>query len=329
MTAFIEPDVWLSFIKQEYLESYIRDGGCSVKFAVPFDQSCGRFVCDGLLRVGNELGYLVAKISASDTKIHMMDEVFFRTAEQLSWTGLSHQVIRRLAAKAGYNWPNSNVGDIDVPLYEQLACENKIEPQMLLLDLKKEIGNQVFKERKLAKDFRVAMTHLCLAELSGGPNRPITVRILTDWLTGRNRTIGAVKPYQIFRKVNRATARYFFESMVYWVRLAGNPGILLLMDTARLMLPRDPYDRGIYYTKAAVLDAYELLRQFIDGGDRISGYLMIVLPSRAFLEDHSRGLGAYEALKFRVFDEIRDKALVNPMASLVRISSGERRGYGK
>jgi hypothetical protein len=65
------------------------------------------------------------------------------------------------------------------------------------------------------------------------------------------------------------------------------------------------------------------LREFIDGADRVSGYFMAVLPGADFLEDQSRGLGAYEALKFRVIDEIRDKRLVNPMASLVRIASGQ------
>jgi len=318
MTALIQPQEWLRFIEREYLTSFIRNGGSSVKFAVALDQRSGRCIRDGLVHSAQQLGYVVAKVNAADTKVHMMDEVFLRTAEQLKWNGLSQEVIRSLAAQAGYAWPE-HLKD-DVPLFEQIASASAVEPQLVLLDLKKQIATRVFKERRLAKDFRVAMTHFCLAELSGGQDGAITIRTLTDWLTGRNKTIGAVKPYQIFRKINRATARYFFESMVHWVRLAGHPGILLLMDTARLMLPRDPDDRGLYYTKAAVLDAYEVLRQFIDGADRVSGYFMVVLPSTAFLEDHTRGLSAYEALKFRVFDEIRDKRLVNPMASLVRVA---------
>lgn len=325
MTAFIQPDIWLRFIEDEYLNSYIKSGGCSVKFAVALDQHSARCIRDGLSQIGERMGYIVVKVSASDTKVHLMDEIFFRTAEQVSWSGLSRQVIRQLAAEAGYAWPNGSAERTDTPLSERIASENKVDPQMLVLDLKKQIGNRVFKERKLAKDFRVAMTHLCLAELSGGPDGALTAGVLTDWLTGRNKTVGAVKPYQIFRKINRATARYFFESMVHWVRMAGNSGILLLMDTARLMVPRDPQDGGLYYTKAAVLDSYEVLREFIDGADRIRGYFMVVLPDTAFLEDHSRGLSAYEALKFRVFDEIRDKRLVNPMGSLVRIASGKRR----
>ena len=32
-----------------------------------------------------------------------------------------------------------------------------------------------------------------------------------------------------------------------------------------------------------------------------------------------RGFGSYEALKFRVVDEVRDRQLVNPMSSLIRL----------
>jgi hypothetical protein len=325
MTAFILPDAWLRFIDKEYLQSYIHDGGCSVKFAVALDPQSDQLVRDGLRQAGERLGYVVAEVSASDTKIHLMDEVFFRTAEQLPWRGLSLQVIRGLATKAGYVWPDMVSDEDDAPFFEILAAQNNIDPQLLLLDLKKQIANFVYKDRKLAKDFRVAMTHLCLAELSGGPDGGLTTRVLTDWLTGRNRSVSVLKPYQIFRKIHRANARYFFESMVHWLRLAGNSGLLLLMDTSRMIQPRKPQDKSLYYTKAAVLDSYEVLREFIDGADRVTGYFMVVLPGAAFLEDDSRGLNAYEALKFRVFDEIRDKKLVNPMGSLVRIGSGREK----
>jgi hypothetical protein len=191
---------------------------------------------------------------------------------------------------------------------------------MLLLELKQAIGRRVFKEHKLSKDFRVAMTHMCLAQLSGGQDGATTTKVLVEWLTGRNKAISVLKPYQIFRKINRATARYFFQAMVEWIRMAGYPGVVIILDAARVMLARNPHDQNHHYTKAAVLDAYEVLRQFIDGADELTGCFLVVVPAASFLEDHNRGLGAYEALKFRVFDEVRDRRLVNPMASLVRLS---------
>ena len=106
----------------------------------------------------------------------------------------------------------------------------------------------------------------------------------------------------------------------------GRAGVVLLLDLSRLTLPRNPQDGQLFYTKSAMFDAYEVLRQFIDATDRTTACLMIVLPHPDFLdlESSSRGIGAYDALKLRVYDEIRDERLVNPMGALVRLSQEER-----
>ncbi|MCC7340777.1 MAG: DUF2791 family P-loop domain-containing protein [Bryobacterales bacterium] len=321
MNATIQPGAWLRFMEVEYLKTYIRSGGSSIKFVVAQEEQAARFVSGGLPESGERLGYINLKIDAAGTKIHLMDEIFFRAAGQTPWRTVCRQVIRTLTVQAGYKWPDILTDEDETPLGEQIAFANGIESPMVLMELKRLIYKSVRKDPKLAKDFRIAMTHLCFAELSGGPDGAQTVQTLTDWLTGVNRSISAVKPYEVYRKINRASARYFFESMTHFVRLAGYAGVILVLDIAQVMAPRDPGDPGIYYTKAAVLDAYEVLREFIDGAHRLSGFFMAVLSGGAFLEDHARGLSAYDALRFRVFDDVRDRRLVNPMGALVRLSA--------
>ncbi len=322
MTATIQPAEWLRYIDKEYLSTYIRGGGTAIKFAVPMEDGLRVDLFAGLAAIGNRAGYLAVNINAAETKVHMVDELFFRTAEQIPWTKLSRMAIAKIAVETGYSW----VDKADGPLYGHLAEANQVEPQLLLMELKQAIWKKVFKQRNLSKDFRVAMTHLCIAELSGGPDGATAVQVLTEWLTGRNRAVSAVKPFQIFRKISRATGRHFYESLANWVRFAGYPGMVILLDAERVTLARNPRDNGLFYSKAAVLDTYEVLRQFIDAADQLNGCFLAVVPDIAFLEDQGqgRGIGAYEALKFRVFDEVRDKRLVNPMASLARISSSER-----
>ncbi|MCC6264434.1 MAG: DUF2791 family P-loop domain-containing protein [Bryobacterales bacterium] len=321
MSATMQPGAWLRFMEIEYLKTYIRNGGGSIKFAVAHEDRAAQFVSDGLAEAGERLGFINLKIDAAGTKIHLMEEIFFRAAAQVPWRTVCRQIIRAITIQAGYKWPDILADEDETPLGEQIAFANGIESPMVLMELKRLIYKGVRKDPKLAKDFRIALTRLCFAELSGGPDGAQTVQTLTDWLTGVNRTISAVKPYEVFRKINRATARYFFESMTHLVRLAGYAGVLLVLDIAQVMAPRDPGDPGIYYTKAAVLDAYEVLREFIDGAHRLSGFFMAVLPGAAFLEDHARGLFAYDALRFRVFDEVRDVRLVNPMGALVRLGA--------
>ena len=81
-----------------------------------------------------------------------------------------------------------------------------------------------------------------------------------------------------------------------------------------------------FYSIGALLDAYEILREFIDSLDRLEGALLVAMPDSTFLDEDTfgRGIGRYEALKFRIFDEVRAKALVNPMASLIRLRSGDQ-----
>ena len=116
--------------------------------------------------------------------------------------------------------------------------------------------------------------------------------------------------------------------MLHWIRFAGYAGTVILLDSQRITLPKNPHDQHLFYSKAAVLDTYEILRQFIDSSDQLEGCLVAVVPDITFLEDESRGLSSYEALKFRVFDEIRDKRFVNPMAAMARISAAAHGGGG-
>ena len=72
------------------------------------------------------------------------------------------------------------------------------------------------------------------------------------------------------------------------------------------------------------MDHYELLRELIDGTDRLEGLLMVVLADEEFLDEDTRGKGffIYQALRNRIADEVRSRTQANPMATLVRLSDG-------
>jgi hypothetical protein len=311
----IRPAEWLEHLSSEYLESFIAGGGSAVKFAVDLDGRAEELM-DAITDRAGRAGHLVARVDAAKTKVHMVDQVFFRIAEQVDWGRSSERVLARLAERAAYRPPAEG----EDSFVERLAAANGIDTDYALQELRPQIARQVFQDVALSRDFRVAMSHLCRGRLVGGADGEMTVKTLTDWLTGANKAIAAVKPYHIFSRINRSNARHLFESMLHWVRRSGHAGIVVLLDVSRITVPRNPKDGEVWYTKAAVLDAYEVLRQFIDSTDRLEGCLIVVLPDPAFLGDEARGLAAYEALKFRVYDEVRDRTRVNPLASLVRLA---------
>jgi len=313
---------WVEIVKNEYLDNFVKDGGSAIKFVVPLEEEIRPLLFERVNGLARELGYLAVEVDAKETKVHMMHEVFFRIAEQIDWESLSHQVIDNFANELGYNLPPN--GD-DRPILERIAEESGIDAILLRGQLNRQLSEKVFRHRGLAKDFRVAMVQLCMSILSGGPDGANAVQALTDWLTGKNRRISAVKPFMIFSAITRTNARYMFESLLNWIYFVGHTGLVLLMDTSRITVSRNPRDGYFFYTRPSVLDSYEVLRQFIDSVDKLRGCLILVSPDIDFLSEETkdRGFGSYDALRFRIVDEIRDREIVNPLSSLVRVSTAE------
>ena len=313
----IEPSKWLAFLRTEYLEGFIKAGGTSVKFVVPLDKTLVASLNEDITTQADQCGYIATKVSSADTRVHLVDQIFFRIAEQVPWEEMSRRAVTRLAKEAGYAIPTAASRE---PLGEALASLNRVDRSVVAMDVRRWVSSSIF--RSLSRDFRVSMTQLCLAAIAGGSNGETVTNAITDWLTGRNKAVGAVRPYQLFSRISRSNARHLLESLLLWAPFCGYAGLLLVLDISRVTIPRNPRDDVNYYTKAAMLDAYEVLRQFIDSTEQLKNCLVVVVADGAFLdvEPDGRGMGAYNALKLRVYDDIHDERLVNPMAALVRLA---------
>ncbi len=310
---------WLQNIDDEYLSAFIREGGASIKFAVTPDK-----MKPGLYEAVNsrcqKLDYLFARLDAAAMRAHMPQDLFFGLARQVDWRLLARRLILRLAGERGYA-----VDGIDPTtsgnVFAAVADANALELQFILNEIRPEIQNHVFKSPQMAKDFRVAMTHLCRREDTPDDGEYDGQPVL-EWLTGTNTRVSSVRPFSIYTGINRTTARYCIESALHWVRFTGYTGTVMLLDNSRVTLARNPRDGQRYYTRAMAMDHYELLREFVDDIDRLSGTLLVIVTNAEFLDESpaSRGYGIYQALRTRVMDDVRDRNLVNPVASLVRLS---------
>ena len=319
MTNAIPVGQWLDVIEQEYLSTFVKDGGGAVKFAVSTEE--GRRSLRETLRQRSEaLGYAFVELDAVTCRLHMPQDIFFGLASQVDWRLLARRVILRLLSENGLRVdgidPNDNTNVVDA-----VARVLDLEADYIRdtkLDLDRALQNKVFKNVKMAKAFRVAMTWLCLKETEPGQ---YDGQALLDWLTGADTRIGNVSPFRIYTGINRTTARHFIESALYWLREAEYTGAVVLLDNTRVTLARNPKDGRRYYTKAMAMDHYELLREFIDGVDRLSGTMLVVATGDDFTDEQStRGWKIYDALRTRVMNDVRAKNIVNPAAALVTLS---------
>ena len=317
MTNAISIGEWLGFLDAEYLSTFIKDGGASVKFAVTPDEAKPALYGAFKSRA-DERDCVFVEFDSENLRAHMPQDIFFGIASQIDWRLLARRLILRLAEQRGFQVDGVEPRDC-ANVFQTIADANNLEARSILFEMRPVIQDNVLNNSDMTRDFRTAMFHLCLAndDSATSAGHPIL-----DWLSGANTRIGNVRQFGINTAINRATARYFIESALYWVRHVGYAGTVMLLDNARVMLTRRPRppDGKRYYTRAMAMEHYELLREFIDDVDRLSGTLLVVVTNYEFLDEQSaRGYGIYQALRTRVMDDVRDRNLVNPAASLVRL----------
>lgn len=320
MTNTIPIDEWMSVIRDEYLSTFVKDGGAVIKFAVAAEERRPALL-EMLKSRCEELDYVFATLDAATCRVHMPQDIFHRLSSQIDWPLLARRVILSLLGKMNYRVDGIDPSDESINVIDAIARAHDLESQSVLRELRPYLEKGVSKNPNLTKAFRVAMSHLCWNERETVEPSHYAGQPLVNWLTGVDTRIGNVRPFDIYTRIDRTTARYFIESTFHWVRYAGYAGTVILLDNARVTLARNPKDGLRYYTKAMTMDHYELLREFIDDVDRLSGALLVVATDYAFLDENSkRDWSIYRALQARVMDDVRDRNLINPIAALVRLS---------
>jgi hypothetical protein len=310
---------YLEFLDAEYLHDYVEGGGAAVKFVVAGDEASASAFVDGFGATARGAGYVVASVDAAETRVHLLEQVFFDVARHVDWDELATVATRAAVAAAGYPVPPGGGVSLD-----QIAAHYRVDPRELKRDIDRQLQQRVHRDYAMVQEFRTAMLRLCQAQLRSGQVVDAEHAAVLDWLRGDLRQISALRSALIFRRIGRHNARQLLFSLAHWLAVNEQTGLALVLDIRRLGFARrpSPEDRhGHYYTRATLLDAYEVLRQLVDNTDEMANCFVVVVASPAFLSDNARGIDAYQALKLRIFDEVRDVNRDNPLSSLIRLGA--------
>jgi hypothetical protein len=309
---------YVGFLESDYLHGYLEDGGSALKFVVPPDDAAASYFMESFTAAARSAGFAVAKVDAAGTRVHLLEQVFYAVARQLDWDGLASTATRKAVAEAGYPAPEEGVA------LDSLASHYGVDPRELKRDVDRQLQERVSRDYAMVHEFRTAMLRLCQAQLRSGQVVDAEHTAVLDWLRGELRQISVLKSALIFRKIGRHNARHLLFSLAHWLAANDCAGLALLLDVRRLGFARRPSPEerhGYYYTRPALLDTYEVLRELLDNTDEMANCFVAVVASPAFLSDPARGLDAYDALKLRIFDEVRDVNRDNPYSALVRLGA--------
>lgn len=315
---------YLGFLDREYLRPYVARGGAAVKLLATDEDDTADALAASLgstvpgSDAGFAAGFASVGVDAVTTRIHLIDQVFAEIARQLDWLALAGAVVRSGYAEAGFPPPERQL------TVSAVARHHDVDPAELYRSVRRALEQLVLRNSRLGHEFRTAMFRLCQHHLGRGDVSRSECETVIAWLRAERVPAADLRALALTAKLARHNARSMLLSLTHWLRLAGHQGLILRLGLSRLAVARRPpagLRDGYYYSKAAALDAYELVRQLIDGTDEFDGLFVAVVLPQDLVHDETRGLPAYSALRLRVFDEVRDRFRVNPYSTLVRIAA--------
>ena len=308
---------YADFLGEEYLSSFIADGGAAVRFAACGNAEIAQRWHNALRHSAHVAGYHLVAIDAAETKVHMLQEVFFAAARTVPWRELAVRAVR-----VAYDREGMPAGDS--VLLTRVAAQHEVDARELNLTMRRALEFDILHDSRLSLDFRRAMLRLCQAELAGGQAAADDRLDILAWLHGDPVPLTRLRALLVSSRIDRSSARGQLLSLATWLAKTGGRGLVLDFDLDRLAVVRRPpaaEREGQYYSRAAILDAYEVLRQLIDATDDLHHCLVVATLPPALVTDDARGLPAYSALHLRVADEVHDRRRANPFAALVRLEA--------
>ena len=313
----LKVDDYATFVAREYLVGYLPAGGAAVKVAVVGDGGAADRLESALAAAAAQHGGVYVSISADATRVHMIDQIFFAISRAVDWEGLAAAHVRAAYRDAAFPVPDGATLAVS-----EAARHHDVDSRELYRSVRRLLERSLLGNPIITTEMGRAMLRLAQAQLGAGDIDTAEHDAVLSWLHGELRSIAALRPALIYARIGRHNARSMFTSTAALLLAAGHGGLIVHIDYARLAEARRPPAEarsGFYYSKAAVLDAYEVLRQFIDATDELRGVLLLGMVPPELMTDESRGLPAYTALQLRVADEVRDRRRANPFAALVRL----------
>ncbi len=317
----VASEEWLDLIEREFVHDFVVAGGSMIKFAVGEDD---RLIARRK-RAGGAGRAARAQIRVDRHRDHQAaydpGRVFCASPVPSIGTPMAQGFVEALFARQGYEWPQPGMA---VPL-QQVAERNRVDHTTPPPRFRQWLTEEVMRDPDMTQDFRVAMTRLCLHRLEPPDSQPGVTTPVIEWLRGELRSIGVLREAQITAKITRYNGRAMLRSMCRWLRLCGLRGICVTLDIRQLARTGAAVGGGLKYSPAAVMDGFEVLRQLIDDAEHFAGLLLVVLADDALIgDDAKRSLGAYQALKMRIWDDVRPEGRDNPLAPLVRLADRQR-----
>jgi hypothetical protein len=310
---------YAEFVAKEYLGDFVRAGGAAVRFVVAGSDDVALRWHRALARAADDEGYLYVGVDAADVRVHLVDQLWAAVARQVEWPDLARRQVRLAWETLGL--PAESTDALTVAA---VAHRHGVDTREAARSMRRQLESAVLRDSTLSREFRLAVLRLCQSELGTGDVTEEERTAVLAWLRVEPVALRSLRAASLHGRVGRHNARSLLISLAAWRARVAGTGIVMDLDVSRLAVGRRPpveERAGWYYSKSAVLDAYEVLRQLVDATDSLRSAFVAVTVPPELVTDDTRGLPSYTALHLRIVDEVRDRRRANPFAALVRLET--------
>lgn len=319
----LHPQDWARVVGDDLVD-YVRHGGALVRFLVGETSHDFLLAQEVLRERAAEDNLAFFEVNGGRARLHWANDLLQAVASQLDWRKIMTSFLFDALAHNDYEVP----ADRSRFALHEVAKLNGVASAELVPILNGHIRTRIKEDKRLTRDVRFALWAMATETMTGTQDGR-AIDVTHRWLTSAQLRIKELRDFGIVQKIGRHNARSVLRSVLAWLPASGARASIVYVDARNLAQVRRSYDGGIAYTRPALTEAYEVMREFIDDTDDLHNALIVFAMHEEFpsVDPKGRGMGAYQALQFRV-SHFAEANLPNPLANLVFLSTdAERRTF--
>lgn len=289
------------FWKERYLRFYLPAGGSKIKFITGYPGG-GKTHFSSVIRLEAEtLNYLTVSFSAREVWLHDFKNIYLEIIRQCDPEQLLKACASQVIMRMGYDPADIPEGSNFVDLLAERGENDAMNKKAIRDNLR-----EMFTKNPLLDNAFAQSCSLLTGGILGHPVLENSHRqTLVKWLNGDD----SLKAPQLRAagltptRVTKYNARHLLRSLCEVIRMAGRPGLMVIIDDLEVLLNRGS-DDALKYTKMRRDDTYESIRQLIDDIDSLRNVMFLLCFDRELIDNESIGMKSYQALWLRIQNEV-------------------------
>ena len=302
---------WLDHMRDHYLGTYIAGGGSKVKVLTGKEGVGKTHLLHSVLTDAKSLDYATVYLSAPKHRLNDFVNLYKEIVNQIDQEELVRGLCRKVASQF-IDPEQYDPSEIFVSkLYDRFASNNLAKNA-----IQKEVS-ELIKKADLNSSFKAFSYHVIYNRMISPSTSNVDIAL--DWLSGENIDRKDRAALSLFDRLDKANARDWLNSLIQLLKLSGKKGLVIAIDDLEVITQKSSSTGKFIYTKSAVTDICELVRQLIDDTEVLAHCLFLLAGDRVVIEDYNRGFKSYDALWMRLETGLVEGDKFNAFADLVDV----------